>query len=206
MTLPSHTQVILGPPGTGKTKTLAFLINHLCNKGERTLICSNTNMAVDQVILKCAEEKDNKFVKDGKVVRIGKVSNDDLNNKYFQDVTIEGIAEKRSKENEELIDIYNKFLEADQLKLKQNNFINRGRNAQSEAKSIKEDLDRLNNQYEALVEKYNVRKAGGGGLRALIGRTPETLKKDIDRNNDKASNLNEVLNKSLISFLIFSLL
>ena len=40
-----------GPPGTGKTKTLAFLINHLCNKGERTLICSNTNMAVDQVIL-----------------------------------------------------------------------------------------------------------------------------------------------------------
>ena len=215
-TLITDISYLWGPPGTGKTKTLAFLINHLCNKGERTLICSNTNMAVDQVILKCAEEKDNKFVKDGKVVRIGKVSNEDLNSKYFQDVTIEGIAEKRSKEllnqqkvlinkkrklekeNEELIDIYNVILELDQLRLKQKNFINKVRNAQSEAKSIREDLERLDFQYEELVEKYNVRKAGGGGLRALLGRTPETLKKDIDKNINKANNLKTILNEKKI--------
>ena len=202
-----------GPPGTGKTKTLAFLINYFCCKNERTLICSNTNMAVDQVILKCALEKNNKFVKDGKVVRIGKVSNDELNNHFYQDVTIDGISEKRSKElfkeksslmkkkqelevnNEKLIRIYEKFLETDRLISKRKQLISKGREEESESQSIDGDINRISIRIEELVEKYNIRKNGGGGLRALIGRTPETLKNDIEKNKNKISNLKEVLDE-----------
>ena len=163
-----------GPPGTGKTKTLAFLINYFCFKNERTLICSNTNMAVDQVILKCALEKNNKFVKDGKVVRIGKVSNDELNNHFYQDVTIDGISEKRSKElfkeksslmkkkqelevnNEKLIRIHEKFLETDRLISKRKQLISIGREEESESQFIDGDINRISIRIEELVEKYNI--------------------------------------------------
>lgn len=40
-----------GPPGTGKTTTLSVLIQELFARGKRVLICSNTNRAVDQVLL-----------------------------------------------------------------------------------------------------------------------------------------------------------
>ena len=35
MTLPTHTQVILGPPGTGKTSTLLGLIEDELEKGTK---------------------------------------------------------------------------------------------------------------------------------------------------------------------------
>ena len=43
-----------GPPGTGKTQTLGALVSGFYAKDERTLICSNTNQAVDGVLLKLA--------------------------------------------------------------------------------------------------------------------------------------------------------
>lgn len=211
-----------GPPGTGKTKTLAFLINYFCLKNERTLICSNTNMAVDQVILKCALEKNNKFIKDGKVVRIGKVFNEELNNRFYQDVTIDGISEKRSKElleeksylmekreelevsNEKLMGIYEKFLETDRLITKQQQVNIKGREEESDIQTINREINRISEIIENLVEKYNIRKNGGGGLRALIGRRPEILKNDIEKNKIKITNFQKILdekNLKIESFL-----
>ena len=203
-----------GPPGTGKTKTLAFLINYFCQKNERTLICSNTNMAVDQVILKCSLEKNNKFIKDGKIVRIGKVFNEELNNNYYQDVTIDGISEKRSKElleeksalmnkrqkleinNEKFLEIYNRFLETDRLISKQKQILKKGKDEESEAQYNEEQINIISLKIDKLIEKYNIRKNGGGGLRGLIGRSPETLKKDIEKNKIKILNFKEILDKN----------
>ncbi len=44
-----------GPPGTGKTKTLSALCLALIEGNKRILLCSNTNQAVDQVLLQLCE-------------------------------------------------------------------------------------------------------------------------------------------------------
>ena len=101
-----------------------------------------------------------------------------------------------------MIIIYNKFLETDQFKKDQNYIVNKGRETQSEAKTIKGELNGLALQLDELIEKYNIRKNGGGGLRALIGRSPEILLKDIDRNKSKTINLNELLEEKRVKIKI----
>ena len=43
---------IWGPPGCGKTMTLSAIVRSAFDGGKRTLVCSNTNKAVDQVSIK----------------------------------------------------------------------------------------------------------------------------------------------------------
>lgn len=42
--------VIHGPPGTGKTTTLAELVRRLVARGERVLVCAPSNLAVDNLL------------------------------------------------------------------------------------------------------------------------------------------------------------
>ena len=63
---------VWGPPGTGKTRTLAFAAANLASLGEKVLIVSNTNIAVDVALQKTLEylNEDNEYF-DGKFVRFG---------------------------------------------------------------------------------------------------------------------------------------
>ncbi len=74
-----------GPPGTGKTETLSALVKVLLGtagggppeEGERILICSNTNKAVDQLLFKLCEnlqKNDKRLLNEGQIVRLGKPS------------------------------------------------------------------------------------------------------------------------------------
>lgn len=47
--------IIHGPPGTGKTYTLIELIQQLCDKGQRILVCGPSNMAVDTILERLAK-------------------------------------------------------------------------------------------------------------------------------------------------------
>lgn len=58
---------IWGPPGTGKTFTLAEISKQFLSLGKRVLILSNNNIAVDQALLKIGSV--NKI--DGKILRFG---------------------------------------------------------------------------------------------------------------------------------------
>ena len=198
-----------GPPGTGKTQTLSALIEELCNRNERTLICSNTNMAVDQVILKFAREEDNIHVNQGKVIRLGKVHNDDLKTDYFEKVTIDGIAEKRGselntkknkimserevlqKDNEELLRIDQSFVQLDNLKQEQQQLKNAFNTEQSSAKSKRDQIENLKVEENDLYKKYEERKNGGGGLRGFFGRTPEQLLSNIQSIQAQSSQLEQ---------------
>ena len=94
---------IWGPPGCGKTMTLSAIVRSAFNSGKRTLICSNTNKAVDQVLYKICETltHEHPSMEEGKVVRLGRIADDKLESKYGKYVAINEIVGRRSAELEE---------------------------------------------------------------------------------------------------------
>jgi hypothetical protein len=72
---------IWGPPGTGKTYTIAHLVAALIEAGERVLVSSHTHAAVDQALYEAVKPESEEHKKgplaehptvlDGKVLRIG---------------------------------------------------------------------------------------------------------------------------------------
>ena len=94
---------IWGPPGCGKTRTLAKIVFSAFEDDKRILICSNTNKAVDQVLYQLCETFSRKHpaMKEGKVVRLGQVADDRLKDEYYEYVTVDGIAERRSADLKE---------------------------------------------------------------------------------------------------------
>lgn len=94
---------IWGPPGCGKTTTLASIIRAAFEGNKRVLICSNTNKAVDQVLWRLCEtlEITHPALEEGFVVRVGKIADDQLKKKYKDYVTVEGIVTRRSAELEQ---------------------------------------------------------------------------------------------------------
>ena len=89
---------IWGPPGCGKTMTLSAIVHSAFDGGKRTLICSNTNKAVDQVLYKICEAltHEHPAMEGGKVVRLGRIADDKLASKYGKYVAIDEVAEQRS--------------------------------------------------------------------------------------------------------------
>lgn len=64
---------VVGPPGTGKTEVIAKTAHELASKGERVLVASHTNIAVDNVLEKLTQQSENTMVRAG---RPEKVSSD----------------------------------------------------------------------------------------------------------------------------------
>lgn len=62
---------IWGPPGTGKTTTLATLIKELIFLNKKVLAVSVSNVAVDQIALKCIKTASAELLKSGELVRFG---------------------------------------------------------------------------------------------------------------------------------------
>lgn len=75
----SSVTFIWGPPGTGKTYTIAYLVTALIEAGERVLVTSHTHAAVDQSLYEAVKSENGKCgplsthptVSAGKILRIG---------------------------------------------------------------------------------------------------------------------------------------
>ena len=68
---------IWGPPGTGKTTTLGHIVTELVKQGQRVLVTSTTNAAVDQALAKLALMPGTQHaLTSGQVVRIGQSQGD----------------------------------------------------------------------------------------------------------------------------------
>jgi AAA domain len=65
----SELAFVWGPPGTGKTATLVHVVDELLANGERILIASTTNAAIDQLLAKLAARPD---FAPGVFVRLGR--------------------------------------------------------------------------------------------------------------------------------------
>ena len=71
----SDIHFIWGPPGTGKTKTIGFLIAALIRRNLRVLVASHTNVATDYAITSTAKLlEDTEDYQSGKLVRFGNIS------------------------------------------------------------------------------------------------------------------------------------
>jgi hypothetical protein len=64
------TTFIWGPPGTGKTRTIGKIGEHLVRAGRSVLVVSHTNSAVDQALLEIVGDLGAELV-DGSVLRLG---------------------------------------------------------------------------------------------------------------------------------------
>ncbi len=62
--------IVVGPPGTGKTEVIAKSAYELVKRGEKVLITSHTNIAVDSVLEKLADKKDIEIVRVGRAEKI----------------------------------------------------------------------------------------------------------------------------------------
>lgn len=107
--------IVWGPPGTGKTHTMAEIaINNLI-KNKTVLIVSHSNISVDGVVLKIAElmEKQGlqKALQDGKVLRYGYVRDENLSKNLYatsfnfalsRSSTLKARMESLSKKKDEL--------------------------------------------------------------------------------------------------------
>lgn len=88
---------IVGPPGTGKTSTLAAIALTYLQAGRTVLIASHTNIAIDNAIMKlcdlCKEAKNDDLLADGRVVRYGAVQKEELKkNDNYKEVYLPKIA------------------------------------------------------------------------------------------------------------------
>jgi len=100
---------IWGPPGTGKTKTIAEIMKEIIKTNKTILFTSHTNTAIDEALLKLIEIlPDKKFIDKHKIIRYGTPV---LNDNEFKKITFDEILAKkvgplieRKKELEEKIE------------------------------------------------------------------------------------------------------
>lgn len=75
--------VIWGPPGTGKTRTIAKAVQAHLNAGRRVLLVSHANTAVDEALEKIAHQlKETPFYREGRLIRLGTPCKETLEENY----------------------------------------------------------------------------------------------------------------------------
>ncbi|MCY4177269.1 MAG: AAA domain-containing protein, partial [Endozoicomonadaceae bacterium] len=209
-----------GPPGTGKTQTLGAILAYFYRQDERTLICSNTNKAVDQVLLKLCNHmiKNGKIadLEDGKIIRIGRISQAELDEKFRQYVTVDSIVERKGYEltkkintleekkykTDNIIAKYQPILDAfntlERLKNKQADIIKDIDTTQSNIESSYRTQQKLEKKLEKLQrDKLNydnksfLGKILSGGINAIeAGITEKKAKKTATNNLLKSQTQN----------------
>jgi superfamily I DNA and/or RNA helicase len=106
-----RTLFIWGPPGTGKTDTLGYIIANYLKQGKTVLFASNTNRAVDVGLLSTlnAIRQIELHVQPEKMTRFGETAldNDDLDTYQF-DTQNEKIVEQKKQEAGEWIELLSK--------------------------------------------------------------------------------------------------
>ncbi len=77
--------LVVGPPGSGKTEVIAKAASELASAGERVLVTSHTNIAVDNVIEKLAAQDRHQVVRAGRPEKLSKNSQELMLSKAISD-------------------------------------------------------------------------------------------------------------------------
>lgn len=212
----SQLAVIWGPPGTGKTTTVAQAIEAHLNAGRRVLLVSHANAAVDEALQDVAEQlRATPFYNEGKLVRLGTPQSSHLE-KLTQRcplVLLDRIAEKlgeslstekRNLEEEKLrldgtLDKYENLYQALQV-IK--NLSSELATVTSEQSASANRLSEANNELRRLeeVQKKNREKliqaqSSGSVKRFFSGLDPHKIQREIDQTTIKIDSARRLLNE-----------
>jgi AAA domain/PLD-like domain len=99
MALGGEVTYIIGPPGTGKTFTLAAIALQHLRLGQSVLIASHTNIAIDNAVMKlsdlCKDTGNSQSLQQGLVVRYGTVQKAELKeSSSYADIYLPKIAQR----------------------------------------------------------------------------------------------------------------
>jgi superfamily I DNA and/or RNA helicase len=209
--LTNENSYIWGPPGTGKTFTLGILIENFFSKEERSLIVSNTNQAVDQVLLKLCKVlgKEHKAVKEGFILRRGKIDLSELESDWGEYIDLDSVVEKKSKKLKEkeskletkigklnkkskgFEDIINKFKLRDEKKLLLTQSKQELDTLEADKRNLASNNKILINDRDALLRELDSFNSAGA-IRRIVMRSKIDIENDIDRNERRQE---EIKNK-----------
>jgi superfamily I DNA and/or RNA helicase len=86
---------IWGPPGTGKTTTMGSIVAALASLGQKVLLVSNTNLAIDTALERCLDRfSDVKELSGGEMLRLGTMVKPELIKKYSSKIDLDNLFEK----------------------------------------------------------------------------------------------------------------
>jgi len=145
--LGSEITYVWGPPGTGKTITIANIIRALLSYNLSALLISHTNIATDGALIKVIENLgiNNEDYKNGKIIRVGQIHDTEL--KKYELVDINKIIDSKTNNLKKRINEINiKLREIEELlnkyKVIQNQVI--------ELKKVSDDLIIKKNELNSL--------------------------------------------------------
>lgn len=207
--------IIWGPPGTGKTQTIAKAIECHLNLGRKVLLLSHSNNAVDQALLKVAGQMKTTYYKEGQLVRLG-TPKPEMSDKYEKEncslVMIDKIAEFKSKElakeKQEL------HLQLEKIRLAKQSFDNiislnleivkinsqldkstsEIKNIETKVSSAKSEVSQIQNQISELQEKLVKAQSAGFLKRTFLGLDPVKIEVNLKSANSNFSIKSNQLN------------
>ncbi len=177
LSLGSEVSFIWGPPGTGKTKTIARIIEGFISSDKSVLLLSHTNIATDGALVDFVDHlNDTDDYREGKFLRVGEIQKDDLKDEKYKMVVIENVIEKQGESIREEIDRLSKaidlivneisksqeiiklFEQSEELKKELDNIIGYSNSKTNELRSVKSNLaqqmDALKD-VESKITQYN---------------------------------------------------
>lgn len=119
--LENEVTYIWGPPGTGKTQTIASIIDAYNGNGLSVLLLSHTNIATDEALYKTSKHLkkiSNDDFLEGRVIRVGKVQHKPLEEDFGKYVIPEKIIERKTESIRQDIERCNKEIANTAVKMK----------------------------------------------------------------------------------------
>ena len=173
----SEVMYLWGPPGTGKTFTLAKVIDMFYKQSKRILLVSNTNLAVDLLLKSLCKHlikiKDKNFL-NSSVLRFGKIQDPELEDEYGEFINIDKAVEKRAKALSQERDELRREIESIQIHEK------KWLELEKTEKEYQVCLTKFNRAEEVINKSYSKHKETNNESISIQERI-ETLKNEIKK-------------------------
>jgi len=196
---------IWGPPGTGKTTTMGSIVAALASLGQKVLLVSNTNLAIDTALERCLDRfSDVKELSGGEMLRLGTMVKPELIKKYSSKIDLDSLFEIEVAPLRKKIDAVSSTLSKKKNKI--SDLLDRQREydrhleksfgsakAEEKVKELKDDLKKAENEIPTLKSKITELEAeftqanskSGIGRMFSKSRNPGVIRLDINSAQSK---------------------